>query len=183
MRKRHFRRGASKMSPIWERYSNSLATTAGSTAPIEILIAAPGLFEVVALDSNWTVRSIHLNLQYLYTSTIPVVDDSPIACLGLYKKDITNATVADASAPTTEDWLDLWEVQFTPSDGVAKAQGPIGMCDAAAQRRPRVMRKLNQDEGIFLTMTTFHFTIAQGAGFQGHFFLQGSQLWTRSLRK
>jgi len=186
MRKRSFRRTLRRgpRAPVlWERFFTTIATGAGSTAPNEILLSAPGSFEPNVVDSNWTLRTLRLNLCYKYVFTILVANDAPLATFGLYRKDINDPVIADSSAPTTQDWLDLWTIQyFTPLAGDLVAS-PLSMQSASATRVVRAMRKLDQQEGIFLTSTCFHFTVAQSVAFSSHAAMQVSNLWSRTPKR
>lgn len=168
---------------MWERFNGLLFTVAGSTNPSESLLASPALLEgPTALDDQWTLRGMRLEIVYNYAAAVRVADDMPFAMLMLYMKDVSNVVVDGPSAPVTSDVLDRWTVQFPPLPAGQLNVEPLGISQWASSRKVKVMRKLDQSQGIFMSMEVFHLGGAASAGFFCRAFHLVSNLWSRTLR-
>lgn len=170
---------------MWERFSDLTVTTAGSTSPVESLLAAPGLISgaPTPLDELWTLRRMRLACTYSYQFGVALADiQSMIVCM-LYRKGVNDATVVPPSAPGTADVLDIWTVGMVTTIAGSTVSHPLGMYANCAERDIKVQRKLDADEAIFVSIQVIHITPGTMANFVGRLFVQCSNLWSRTQRK
>jgi len=178
-------RRAPKAQVMWERFSDLNFTAAGSLLASERLYAAPGLVDnpLVPLDENWTLRRMRIDLVYNYAFTVAVPDDMTTLWCCLYRKSINDPTIAAPYGPGAQDILDKWSVQFQPVVAGSLVCSPLGISDGAQRRDVKVMRKLDQDEGIFFSMAIIRLGVPTSTSGFCRAFASVSNLWSRTQRK
>lgn len=180
-RRRRFAHSGAKQEKVWERFGISFLANAVGAA-VEVPISTPVVLESAAVDSNWMIRQVRLSLTYTYHMAINVANCEPILYLGVYMKDIANLAVASPFTPLGEDWLDIWSVQFVSSVSTALTR-PVNLTADAASRTIRSMRKMDQGQGLFLSLTLINFTAATDTTPLCGGRATVSNLWSRSRPK
>jgi len=100
----------------------------------------------------------------------------------LYRKGVNDTTVVSPIAPSTSDVLDLWSVQFRPVVAGTLVQEPLAIKSSGSTRDVKVMRKLDQDEGIWLSMACLRLGVPTSVGAFARAFGIYSLLWSRTKR-